>query len=729
MTLYIAEKKVLAQAIAEALPGKASESDGVISSGNDKVVWCSGHLLALCYPEDYDPKYKHWNLNDLPIYFDNWKTKVPKENANRVGQIGKLIKEADCVVNCGDVDEEGQLLVDEILRLYNYHGPCKRLDTANTTVEAMRKALQHMDDNSKHINEGLSAYARSVCDMMFGINLTRFFSLSYHSSSPLNVGRVVSPTLGMLVNRDRQIENHVKQLYFTLNCSVSLSDSMNISVKFLHDKKCEFLEQYLTDDKFLDNGFLSDLSKTLKGTNKQFTIKREKKTEQPPLPFNLTELNKCCGAMWGYSPDKVMKITQSLRDDYSAITYNRSDCQYLSSEHFKEAPETVKAACNNLGLDSSSFDTTIKSRAFNDENITAHFAIIPTNVKLDVSKLSVEQKNVYDIICKFYLAQFLSPHEFDKVTISSPVEYSGNNVGVLSDSCSVTTKKGFLDFIPRKEKPLPPYSSLHEGKYNGYISDCEIESNETKPPARYTQSTLYEDMTRISKYVDDPRIKKLLKAKDDGKKGENGSIGTSATRATIIKNLIIRGFAEEKKEGKKVVLVSTQKGRNFYDILPDSCKKADTTALWWVVQEEIKEGKKTPDDLIKKVLEDITDILVTEKPKPEFEKLFGSSVSVVCKCPVCGGDIVTGKYGVYCKNKCGFNISKMFGVILKPEQVSSLCDGKKTKISGIKKKAPKTGTFSAYAVPGDIVERSYEKDGKTISFKTIDCKMEFINSK
>lgn len=731
MTLYIAEKKVLAEAIAEALPGKASESGGVITCGNDRVVWCSGHLLALCDPEDYDQKYKHWVMSDLPIYFEDWKTKVPPNNADRVGQIGKLIKEADCVVNCGDVDEEGQLLVDEILRLFNYHGLCKRLDTANTTVEALKKAIKHMDDNSAHENEGWSAYARSVCDMMFGYNLTRFFTLLYHSATPLNVGRVVSPTLGMLVNRDRLIENHVKQVYFILNCDVSFDNSVNASVKFAHNKKCEFLQQYLTNDRFLDDEFLKELSSDLKGKKREFTVKREKKKEQPPLPFNLTELNKYCGAKWGYSPDKVMNITQSLRDDYSAITYNRSDCQYLSSDHFKEAPETVKAACGNLGFDASAFDTSIKSQAFNDKNITAHFAIIPTNVKVDYSSLTTEQKNVYTIICMFYLVQFMKPHEYEKVTISSAVAFNGNNVGVLSDTCNVTTDEGFLSFLPRKEKPLPAYSSFSEGKYGGIVSECKIESKETKPPARYTQSTLYEDMTRISKYVDDPHIRELLKAKDDGKKGENGSIGTSATRSTIIKNLIVRGFAEERKEGKKEVLISTEKGRNFYDILPDTCKKADTTALWWVVQEEIKEGKKKPEDLIRKVLEDITDIIVKEKPKPEFEKVFGSdSISkVLCKCPNCGSDFVTGKFGPYCKGKCGFKLSKMFGVKLKEEQIVSLCEGKKTKISGIKKRAPKTGTFSAYAVPGDIVDKSFEADGKTISYKTLDCEMEFINSK
>ena len=176
MRLFIAEKKVLGEAIAEALDGKVTIKDSVIYKGNNAVVWCSGHLLTLREPESYNEKYKVWNMADLPIYFDAWENAIPAENRARVKQIGELIKQSEEVVNCGDTDEEGQLLVDEILRWFHYTGPCKRLDTANTTVDALKKALNHMKDNKECEANGWSAYAREVADITFGINFTRYFS-------------------------------------------------------------------------------------------------------------------------------------------------------------------------------------------------------------------------------------------------------------------------------------------------------------------------------------------------------------------------------------------------------------------------------------------------------------------------------------------------------------------------------------------------------------------------
>lgn len=721
MRLFIAEKKVLGEAIAEALDGKVTIKDSVIYKGNNAVVWCSGHLLTLREPESYNEKYKVWNMADLPIYFDAWENAIPAENRARVKQIGELIKQSEEVVNCGDTDEEGQLLVDEILRWFHYTGPCKRLDTANTTVDALKKALNHMKDNKECEANGWSAYAREVADITFGINFTRYFSKVYNAKLP--VGRVMTPTLGLVVNRDKAIEGHKKVYYYILNVKSQIN-GVEICLKYYPDKELSELE----NGKFLADTFLKELVSAIKGKHDTYTVKKENISEAAPLPFNLTELNNYCGKKWGYNPDKVMKITQALRDNFSAITYNRSDCQYLSTEHHKEAPETVNAICHNMQLPSDKFDCNLVSRCFNDSNITAHFAIIPTNQKFDISKLSEEQLNVYKAISKYYLIQFLPICKKERTVVSAPVFLEGKFVGKIEASAIKILKPGFRVLLRDDETDKDQdinVTKLPVGECEGLISDTEILKKETKPPQRYTQTSLFDDMTRISKYVDDAEIKKLLLEKDKEKKGENGSIGTSATRAEIIKKLIAVGYLEEIKDKKKMILISTAKGRKFYDLLPDEIKKADTTAKWWVVQEDIKSGQAGYQNLTEGVVELIKEVMRTFKANEGDAAEFSFKAATLCKCPACSGNILKGKYGPYCSEKCGFRMVYAFGKKLTEKQFISLCSGKKTKITGIKKKDG-SDTFDAYAIPDGIEDYQYKTDdGKVVTGKQIKLKMSF----
>lgn len=722
MRLFIAEKKVLGEAIASALDGKATTKESVIYKGDNAIVWCSGHLLTLREPESYNEKYKSWNIADLPIYFNDWQNAVPKENAARVKQIGELIKSADEIVNCGDIDEEGQLLVDEILRWFKYTGPCKRLDTANTTVDALKKALLKMKDNKDCELDGWSAYAREVADMTFGINFTRYFSKVYNAKLP--VGRVMTPTLGLVVNRDQAIEGHKKSYYYNLYVD-SLVKEKTVRLRFIPEKDLDILE----DGKFLSDDFLKELSKDIVNTDGTYEVKKENLSETAPLPFNLTTLNSYCGKKWGYNPDKVMKITQSLRDDYSAITYNRSDCQYLSMEHFKEAPDTIAAICSNLNTSADSFNTSKAGRCFNDANITAHFAIIPTNQKFDINKLSKEQMNVYLAICKYYLIQFLPNCKKEKTIMCLPISFKGKNVGKLEATASKIVSAGFRAMLGSEEKEedddeVADIIGFAEGKYNGIVKNTEIQQKETKPPQRYTQTSLFVDMTRISKYVDDPEIKKLLLEKDKEKKGENGSIGTSATRAEIIKKLIAIGFLEEKKEGKKEILISTDKGRKFYSLLPDEIKKADTTAKWWVIQEDIKTGSASYKDLTEGVVDLIKSIMTTFAVNESDAAEFSFKPQSLCKCPSCGQDILKGKFGPYCSNKCGFRLQYVFGKKVTEKQYISLCNGKKVKITGIQKKDG-SGTFDAFAIPNGVEDVTYTSKGETINAKQLKLEMSF----
>lgn len=663
MILVIAEKPVLGKAIADALPGTATMKNGCIYKGDYIVTWVFGHMLSLKEPEDYDIGYKSWNINSLPIFFKDWQVKIGKNGnlnkgqiskSQRVNQIGSLLKQADEVIHAGDPDDEGQLLIDELLRWFNYKGIVKRLDTANTTLVAMKKALSHMTDNKPHEPYGWSAYARSVADLMVGINMSRLFSCK--NQTLLTIGRVQTPTLGLVVNRDLAIEGHHKQKYYTIACDINFNND-TVQADFIPSKT----DSNLVDGHILSKEYAEQICNRLKGqTLKNINITKKIVYEAPPLPFNLVKLQTYCSGKFGYSPQQVLDITQSLRENHKAITYNRSDCQYLSEEHYKEAPVTMKAVIMNICYKPKSLDMNLKSKCFDSSKISAHFAIIPTNQKVNLDKLSEAEKNVYLAICKYYIAQFMPKAKKEQTNLSIEL---GNGEAIKAVS-TVIIEQGYRSIFNEAEKDKASnLSKIPEGIYSGKITDTDIAEKETKPPSRYTKASLNEDMTCISKYVKDPKIKQLLLSKDEGKEGERGSIGTSATRSGIIESLVKRGFLRE--DGKKVI--STALGRELYRILPDEIKKADMTAEWWAIQEEIQNGTANYNKLIDSVYDTIKHIVANVDNYP----VVNSSIiaikkkggAVIGKCPRCGGDIVETKTGFCCSNwkeptNCKFNIWK-----------------------------------------------------------------------
>lgn len=663
MILVIAEKPVLGKAIADALPGTATMKNGCIYKDDYIVTWVFGHMLSLKEPEDYDIGYKSWNINSLPIFFKDWQVKIGKDGnlnkgqiskSQRVNQIGNLLKQADEVIHAGDPDDEGQLLIDELLRWFNYKGIVKRLDTANTTLVAMKKALSHMTDNKPHEPYGWSAYARSVADLMVGINMSRLFSCK--NQTLLTIGRVQTPTLGLVVNRDLAIEGHHKQKYYTIACDINFNND-TVQADFIPSKT----DSNLVDGHILSKEYAEQICNRLKGqVLKNINITKKIVYEAPPLPFNLVKLQTYCSGKFGYSPQQVLDITQSLRENHKAITYNRSDCQYLSEEHYKEAPVTMKAVIMNIRYKPKSLDMNLKSKCFDSSKISAHFAIIPTNQKVNLDKLSEAEKNVYLAICKYYIAQFMPKAKKEQTNLSIEL---GNGEAIKAVS-TVIIEQGYRSIFNEAEKDKASnLSKIPEGIYSGKITDTDIAEKETKPPSRYTKASLNEDMTCISKYVKDPKIKQLLLSKDEGKEGERGSIGTSATRSGIIESLVKRGFLRE--DGKKVI--STALGRELYRILPDEIKKADMTAEWWSIQEEIQNGTANYNKLIDSVYDTIKHIVANVDNYP----VVNSSIiaikkkggAVIGKCPRCGGDIVETKTGFCCSNwkeptNCKFNIWK-----------------------------------------------------------------------
>ncbi|MBA4698475.1 MAG: DNA topoisomerase III [Ruminococcus sp.] len=705
--LILAEKPLIGQEIAKVLPGslQVSREEGVLRKGNYVIAWAYGHLLRLKAPESYHEKYKEWKLEELPIFFEEWELEVKPEAEKRVRQIGKLLKEAEQVIHAGDVDEEGQLLIDELLRWHRYSGTVKRLDTSSLTEGDLKRAFANLKGNQECEREGWAAYARSVADYVMGINMSRYFSIK--NQLRLSVGRVQSPTLGLVVNRDLIIESHKKVLYYKVYADFKL-DGQQVKAEFIPNKE----EPSLEDGKMMMKSYAIQKQQMLQRLD-ALPVKVEKRSvkEAPPLPFNLVKLQSYCGKKWGYTPTDVMAITQALREKYKAITYNRSDCQYLSEEHYKEAPGVIAKVLKNLPeYVHHEISTDRKSRCFQDENVSAHHAIIPTAIYVDISQFTEKEKNVYQAICAYYLVQFLPEATKEKTILQVDLPQEEE----LKAAAVKTIKPGYRELLRIPGEQPNPLSLVRKGGYIEKIIQAEIKELETRPPARYTESSLNEDMTRIAKYVTDPEVKQILLDKDKDKKGENGSIGTSSTRGMIIDNLVKRGFLE--LNGKN--LISTQLGRELYRILPDEAKKADVTARWWAVLEDVKKDGNYQ-MLIHQVLSAVKQILHTEYP------LINKAISLqgrntvrtaVGRCPKCGDMIMATSKGFFCeKRDCTFALwpkMKFFTneIAITPEKAKALLGSKKRAAFTLKNK--EGNSYQGYLkikLNGDFV--NFEFDG------------------
>ena len=654
-SLIIAEKPELGRAIAKAIDGPDKEVRGVIVKKNVVITWAYGHLLRLAEPDEYDKKYKQWRKEDLPICFENWKLVPDGSKRDRVDQILSLMKECDQIIHAGDPDDEGQFLIDEILDYAQNDKPVKRVYINDNTPANIKKAFHDLIDNDDKLRAvGRSAYARAVADYVVGINYSRLYSLALRRRG-MSVGRVQSPTLGLIVTRDELIDHHKKQKYYEMEIQGDVEDP-ETSILFALKPKNDLLD----DGKhILSQKVMQDMAEDImKDPKRKVKVEEKFMDVKPPLPFNLAKLQAHMNTKYGFDLSKTDAITQTLRDKYQAITYNRSDSQYLKEEHFTEADKVLPHVMNKL-KESYPVDYQIHSECFNDKFVTAHHAIIPTLSDFNIEALLPDERKVYEEISRRYLMQFLPPIKKRQVSAVIPTEY-----GDLKATSTFVLDEGYKKhFKSEKEDSEEDVDKgkfdLPKGTYPITLQDANVLEKETNPPKRYTQASLIKDMTSIAKYVEDKEIKEILKKKDKDKKGENGSIGTSATRSQIVETLIKRGYVEMK--GKNII--STQLGKDFYHLLPEEIKKADLTARWWVIQEDIKEGNADVTTLVQSVLDAFTPHLKENLSnlKAGGEVPIDDDREAVGVCPICGNKVVENSKGYGCvnyRNGCKFAIWK-----------------------------------------------------------------------
>ena len=688
--LIIAEKPMLARDIARVMCGKSGKMP--VRGNGFTVVSCAGHLLELADPADIKPEWAKWDLSLLPIYFKPWPKKISKGKNDLVKIIRNELKNCSGVINAGDPDDEGQLIVDEVLRFLKYNGPVERVYISDSLDKNIKKAFTKLKNNKDCEAVGYSAEARQIADFVFGINESRLAGLSLKEH--VSVGRVQTPTLGLVVKRDREIENHTVRKFYELYTTYITESGDKVFLKFNGDKDFYGDENKVWKKEEFEK-IIANLPQEL-----FLDVEKSERREAAPLPYNLTKLQSDMNKRFGYSANETQTITQQLRDNFKAITYNRTDCQYLSEEHFKEAKSVCGQTLKNI-KEQNSWNVKFlnKHKAFNDKNVSAHHAIIPQEISVDLNKMNEKQKNVYLAICYRYLSLFLDPAEYLILEGSTSI-----NKGELTYKYEAIQKKGWKEKqgkAQEKENKYKNIVALNEGRNQLEFERYDIEEKETKPPKHYTEGSLIADMASISKYCKDEEIKQILKKKDENKKGENGGIGTTATRAEIIDKLKRRGFV--KLQGKK--LLSTEFGKEFFDLIPENIKTADVTAKWWLIQDDIAHGKSETYDLANNVVKSFNE----HKNVAYKGKTLNTNTDVIIgRCPICGeGVVVKDKVCSCSSNKvekrgnewvdvagCGFKMFRsVAGKKLTEKQIEKLLDGGEVEVSGLKSKTGKK--FSA----------------------------------
>jgi len=645
--LYIAEKPELARAIGEGLKGVYTSKDGYFEKGENLVSWSFGHILEIKKPDEMNPNLAKWSFETLPFTFAKFERQPQEKAKKQLNLLVELInsKEVSEIVHCGDADDEGQILIDEILEFANNKKPVSRVLINDLTKSAVEKAIANARPNSEFKGMSERGFARSEADYLVGMNLSRAYTLRYREhggTSLLSVGRVQTPILGLVVARDEQFNAHKSTNYYIVAGKFDVGGEVRATLK--------------TEDKILDENVAKNIAEVCTGKTANLNAKLETKQTPPPLPYSLLSLQKECALKFGLKPDAVLKITQKLREEYRAITYNRSDCEYLPTTIWQDRNALFDAIASNLSLGKfiDGFDENMKSRAFDDSAITAHYAIIPTSTKFKFSELKETEKAVYRLIAERFLLQFYEPFKFQSFNIKFAIgEYE------FATTLSKPISQGWKVFYDDGE--VVEKSTLDFEKIANLVSgECkavEISKEKTKPLPLYTMATLLGDLNGVAKYVKDEKIKKLLLEKDSGKKGERGGIGTPATRSAMIEVLIDRGYISVSND-KKQVVQSTELGRNLISACSGLLSRVDMTALWYELQQDVESGAMTRQEFLTSVFETINTEIENLKTKKitvaENDKREKNMAEILGNCPKCKEGEVVEKKSVFGCSKANF---------------------------------------------------------------------------
>ena len=589
--LFLCEKPSQAKDIAKVL-GANRRGDGCWLGADVTVTWCIGHLLETAPPDAYDPRYKRWVLADLPIIPERWKMLVKPKTASQFKAVKRLLGEARELVIATDADREGEMIARELVEHCRYRGPIQRLWLSALDDASIRKALAALKPGAETFSLYHSALGRSRADWLIGMNMSRLFTLLGRQSGyqgVLPVGRVQTPTLRLVVDRDRSIADFVPVAYWAIEVELS-ADGSSFSAQWRApedtcDEQGRCLNQALAQQAAAAIGNAAS-ARVVK-------LRTERMREAPPLPFDLGTLQEVCSKKLGLGAQETLDIAQALYETHKLITYPRSDCGYLPLSQHGEAPAiitTLGRADPGLAELLPHLDAQRRSRAWNDGKVSAHHGIIPTAAALGLDRLVGKQRAVYTLIRARYLAQFLPNHEYDRS--QADFDCAGQAMRAVG---KVIVEPGWRRALPealnpgkgRETAPAQPLPALREGQ-DCAVAGVTLKDLWTQPLKPFTEGDLIKAMKNVAKLVDDPRLKQKLK--------DTTGIGTEATRAGIIQGLLDRGYL--RKQGK--ALAATPAAFSLIDAVPRAIADPGTTAIWEQALDMVQSGEMSLEEFVAK---------------------------------------------------------------------------------------------------------------------------------
>lgn len=634
-TLVLAEKPSVARDIARVL-GCKQKGDGCIIGPNYIITWALGHLVTLADPDAYDDKYKSWRLEDLPMLPDKMKLVTIKQTAKQYRAVSALMKreDVDKLVIATDAGREGELVARWIMTKAHCKKPAYRLWISSQTDKAIKEGFQNLKPAKEYDNLYHSAQARAEADWLVGLNTTRALTCKYNAQ--LSAGRVQTPTLALIVKREEEILAFQPKDYYSLQ---AVFKGFNATFR---DKK--------NNTRFSDKAFVEKIAEATK--NKKGTVAKVEKTAKktpPPAAYDLTELQRDANKKYGYSAKQTLALMQSLYEYHKVLTYPRTDSRYITDDIVATIPERLRAMA--VGPYQSSAMKLARSPIqtkyiVNNAKVTDHHAIIPTEQSPNLAKLSFEERNIYDLVVRRFMAVLSAPMEYDEVKLQ--IDVGENSFYAKGKTIKAAGWKEFYGMTDDEEdedtenrsQDLP---EIRQGVQLDVLN-TKIISGKTRPPARYTEATLLSAMENPVGQIEDKNLKKVI--------ATTSGLGTPATRADIIEKLF-DNFSIE-RVGKEIH--PTAKGKQLIKIVPSDLKSAELTAKWEQELQNISQGKANMKKFIGE-MRDYSTSLVSMVIGSDAQYTHDNMTKE--KCPVCGKYLldVNGKKGkmLICQDReCGY---------------------------------------------------------------------------
>lgn len=592
MRVFLCEKPSQGKDIARVL-GAGQRGNGCYSGAGVVVTWCIGHLVEAVPPEGYGEQYKRWALEQLPILPERWRVEPKAATAAQFKVVQQFVAKASELVIATDADREGEMIAREIIDLCGYRGPIQRLWLSALNDASIRKALGALKPSAETLPLYFSALARSRADWLIGMNLSRLFTLLGRQAGyngVLSVGRVQTPTLKLVVDRDREIARFVSVPFWAIEVALSHAGQTFVA--------SWTPPQGSTDEagRCLQQPVAQQAAERLRaaGTAQVVSVETERAREGPPLPFDLGTLQEVCSKQLGLDVQETLDIAQALYETHKATTYPRSDSGYLPESMLAEVPAVLDSLVKtdpSLRPLIDRLDRQQRSRAWNDGKVTAHHGIIPTLEPANLSAMTDKELAVYRLIRAHYLAQFLPHHEFDRTV--AQLTCGGQSLVAVGKQIATAGWRQVLaapalDDTDGEDARCGQVLPALKAGDACQVGQVELKALKTLPPKPYTQGELVKAMKGVAKLVTDPRLKQKLK--------DTTGIGTEATRANIISGLLARGYLL--KKGRAIR--ASDAAFTLIDAVPAAIADPGTTAVWEQALDMIEAGQMALDTFIAK---------------------------------------------------------------------------------------------------------------------------------